>query len=114
MKEKIAFDQFLEIEKQLEIKIGLITEVEFINKKMLKLTVSFGGEDIRTVVTNIGQKLSFLAPMLKDCKVPFITNLKPAMISGFESSAMIMVTENSEGLVELPIQSAMTPGAKLL
>lgn len=113
-KELINFEQFIAIEKQLEIKIGEVLEMEYINKKMMKLTVSFGEGDIRTVVTNIGQKLAFFAPLIISMKFPFITNLLPATISGIESSAMIMVTENSEGKVELPIQSAITVGAKLL
>lgn len=114
MKELINFEQFLEIEKKLEIRIGQVMEMEYINKKMLKLTVSFGEGDTRTVVTNIGQKLAFLTPLLISMKFPFITNLQPAIISGFESTAMIMVTENAEGKVELPIQTALTVGAKLL
>lgn len=116
MKDKITFAQFLEIEKQLEIKIGTILEADFLpgNKKMVKMTVSFGEGDERTVITNIGNRLAIPFPMLKGAQFPFITNLMPAIINGVESSAMIMVTENSEGKVEIPVAANLTAGAKLL
>jgi tRNA-binding EMAP/Myf-like protein len=120
MKELIDFSEFLEIEKKLEIRMGLITAVERINKKMLKLSVNLGEEQPRTVVTNIGGKLNN-PPMLTEQDLvghqfPFITNLKPAVISGFESTAMIMVVE-VDGQIEFPSYEGtprFTPGAKLL
>jgi len=100
MKNQIEFSQFLEIEKQLEIKIGQINEVERVAKsdKMLKMTVSFGHDDIRTVMTNIGNKVN--SDDLKGKKFPFITNLKPAKIMGIESAAMIMVP-SMEGEIDI-------------
>ena len=55
MKEKIVFKEFLEIESKLEIKIGRVVEVNEVPKsdKLLRLSVDFGPDDIRTVVTNI-------------------------------------------------------------
>ena len=88
-KEQIPFSKFMEIEKQLEIRVGMILNVEDVPKadKLLKLTVSFGDE-IRTVVTNI--KLLVTTEMLIDRKMAFITNLEPVKIKGIESTAMIM------------------------
>ena len=109
MKERIEFSQFIEIEKQLEIKIGKITSVERVPKsdKMLKMIVNFGSED-RTVMTNIGNQID---PVILLEKVfPFITNLKPVKIMGVESSAMIMAPTDSEGNIDL----MASPGSKLL
>jgi methionine--tRNA ligase beta chain len=90
MKPKIEFEEFLEIEKRLEIKIGAILSAERMPKseKMLKLSVFFGGEEC-TVMTNIGNKID--PDTLKGRKFPFITNLKPIKIMGVESVAMIMI-----------------------
>ena len=93
MKQKINFSQFTEIEHQLEIKIGNITDITRINKKMLKLIVDFGNNDIRSVVTNIGNKIENL-DTLKKC-FPFVTNLESATISGHLSEAMIIIGTNN-------------------
>ena len=87
MKEKINFKQFLEIEKQLEIKLGTIQEVVKMEKsdKMLKLTVFFDDTDKRTVMTNIGNKVNINDLLF--ITLPFITNLEPAKIMGVESTA---------------------------
>lgn len=97
MKEQIDFDTFLEIEKKLDIKFGTIVEVEKMEKsnKMLKLQVNFGTET-RTVMTNIGNRISSIECIL-NAQFPFIVNLKPSKIMGVESSAMIMIAEDSDG-----------------
>ena len=111
MKNKITFNEFLEIETKLEIKIGTILTVETVPKsdKILKLQVSFGGDDIRTVVTNIGNRVNIENLPMKT--LPFITNLEPAKIMGVMSEAMIMVVENNNGEIEL---NDFTDGSKLL
>lgn len=111
MKEKIEFTEFLEIEKKLEIKYGTIKLAERINKKMLKLTVDFDEENLRTVVTNIGNKVED-ENMFAELQFPFITNLAPATISGFESQAMIMIVEDEEGKIQWPTK-CFKEGSKL-
>ena len=93
MKEQIEFAVFLELEKKLEIKVGFVTHAEEVPKstKLLKLTVEFGDNDRRTVVTNIKPQLGEkwheeLCPK----NLLFITNLKPVTMMGIESTAMIM------------------------
>ncbi len=111
MKNKITFDEFLEIETKLEIKIGMIRSIELMPKsdKMLKLEVSFGDNDRRTVMTNIGNRVDI--DNLEGAQLPFITNLEPAKIMGVMSEAMIMIAENDEG--ELQFEQ-FSNGAKLL
>ncbi len=91
MKEKINFETFQAIEKQLEIKLGTIQSVEKMPKsdKMLKLTVFFSEDDERTVMTNIGNRVENINELMF-ITLPFITNLEPVKIMGVESSAMIM------------------------
>lgn len=96
MKKEITFEEFLDIESKLEIKIGQITEAETVPKSYgLKLTVDFGNGDIRTVFTNIGK--THLPEQLIGLTMPFITNLAPSVIKGVDSQAMIMVGTGTEG-----------------
>jgi tRNA-binding EMAP/Myf-like protein len=101
MKDKITFEEFLNIEKKLEIKYGTIKLVERINKKMLKLTVDFNEEYLRTVITNIGARVDSDNHLI-GYQFPFITNLTPATISGYESTAMIMIVEDENGNIQWP------------
>lgn len=108
-KEKITFEEFEQLQKKLEIKVGLIVSVEEIpkSKKLIKLTVAFGRmEDglaiLKTVVTNIKSDLqvkygngetkfdqAMFDTLFKGQNMLFITNLKPVEMMGIESSAMI-------------------------
>lgn len=102
-KEQITFEEFLELEKKLEIRIGQIVVAERIpkSKKLLKLTVIFGEteSDVRTVVTNLGDKFEPEAFLMLN--MPFIMNLTPSTMMGVQSQAMIMVAENPDGLINL-------------
>jgi len=111
MKNKITFNEFLEIETKLEIRIGYIRSIVLMPKsdKMLKLEVSFGDGDIRIVMTNIGNRVN--VDDLEGRQFPFITNLEPAKIMGVMSEAMIMMVENNEAELEI---GQITNGAKLL
>jgi methionyl-tRNA synthetase len=117
MKEQIGFEEFLEIEKKLEIKWGRISSVERVpkSKKMLKLEVIFSTgttePEVRTVMTNIGDQIEN-EQALKWLTFPFVTNLKPATIMGIESTAMIVPsTENGKILFSANFPS---PGSILM
>jgi tRNA-binding EMAP/Myf-like protein len=111
-KQQISFIDFVEIEKQLSIKIGMVTDAELVPKSYgLKLTVDFGDGDVRTVFTNLGKThtaLDFVGGLF-----PFITNLEPTLIKGVESHAMILVGEKPSGEVALSL-SVYSAGTKLL
>lgn len=91
MKNQINFEEFLEAESKLEIKMGKIVNVERIpkNKKMIKLDVNFGGEDTKICISNIGGSLEDVS-VLNNAVFPFITNLIPAERNGYMSEAMIL------------------------
>jgi tRNA-binding EMAP/Myf-like protein len=110
MKKEITFEEFLEIESKLEIKIGHITSVESVPKSYgFKLTVDFGNDDIRSVFTNLGKthKAEELIGL-----APFITNVAPSVIKGVNSQAIIMVGINHDELEEVGLK--FSTGAKLL
>jgi|ERR1035437_4865939 tRNA-binding EMAP/Myf-like protein len=114
-KEQIEFTEFLEIEKKLDIRIGMIVDAERIPKtdKLLKLQVIFGpeAEDVKTVVTNLGEQ--FEPDFFKGLKCPFIMNLKPVIMKGVESQAMIMVGTLRSGTV-VPEMNEYETGTTLL
>jgi tRNA-binding EMAP/Myf-like protein len=117
MKDKIEFKEFLDIESKLEITIGTITEVEDVPKseKLVKLTVYFTEEDIRTVVTNIKPILASsgldIKTDLKGYSFLFITNLNPVKMMGIESTAMILPGEIESGKL---VRVTGTSGTKIL
>lgn len=88
-KEEITYEEFLAIQAKLEIKIGEIMAADRVPKSYgLKLYVDFGGDDTRTVFSNIGKTNE--PEDLVGLKMPFITNLVPSIIKGVNSQAMIM------------------------
>jgi methionyl-tRNA synthetase len=103
MKEKIHFDEFLAMEAKLEIQMGQIAEAERVpnSKKLLKLMVIFGPnkEDIKTVVTNLGDK--FEPEYFIGLWSPFITNLAYVKMMGVESQAMILVGTKEDGSLKM-------------
>lgn len=96
MKTQITFEEFLEIESKLQVRVGEIDSAERVpkSKKLLKLTVNFGDET-RIVVTNIGDR--FQPEDLIAELYAFVTNLVPTTIMGIESQAMIILPVDKEG-----------------
>lgn len=96
MKQEISFEEFLEIENKLEIKIGRITEAEAVPKSYgIKLTVDFGNDDIRSVFTNLGK--TYKPEQFIGFSTPFVTNLAPSEIKGVLSQAMILPPQDLDG-----------------
>lgn len=96
MKQEISFDEFLEIESKLEIKIGRITAAEAVPKSYgIKLTVDFGNDDVRTVFTNLGK--TYKPEQFIGFATPFVTNLVPNEIKGVMSQAMILPPQDLNG-----------------
>ncbi len=93
----IQYDDFA----KLEIKIGEILSVEVVPDadKLLKLMVDFGEEAPRQILSGIREY--FEDPQaLVGRKCPFVTNLEPRTIRGFESQGMILAGSN-EGVLAL-------------
>lgn len=104
----ITFDDF----KKVEIRAGEILEAENIeeSEKLLKLKVSFGGEDVRQVISGI--KKYFVTDDLVGRKAMFVTNLEPRSIMGFESQAMILGIAEGDTFALLSPHTDVPAGAQ--
>lgn len=91
----IDFEHFMKTD--LRIAEVLTAEKVKKSKKLLKMTVSLGGDDVRTVVSGISQ---FYTPEEMVGKhVIFVANLKPAKLMGIESQGMILAASKDGKLV---------------
>ncbi len=106
----ISIDQF----KEGEIMIGKIMAVEVIpeSEKLLKLTVNFGEENLRTVVSGI--RKYFEDPQsLVGVKCAFATNLEPRPLVGIESQAMILAVSPENNFSLLTVKETIPEGTKV-
>jgi tRNA-binding EMAP/Myf-like protein len=98
MKPNISFTEYTEITGKLEMKIGRITMIQAVKKsKLLQLTVDFDEENLRIVLTNIGDHVE--TEELLNRKFAFITNVEPAIIKGIESQAVIVPGDVEKGFI---------------
>lgn len=104
----INYDDF----KKIEIKIGQIVSAEKIpdTDKLLKLEVSFGYEDKRQVVSGIAEYFPEPEDLI-GILCPFVTNLKPRVIRGFESQAMILGVKTDTGFALLKPEGGVSAGS---
>ncbi|MET1128264.1 MAG: methionine--tRNA ligase subunit beta [Thermoproteota archaeon] len=95
------------------MRVGLVVRAERVprTRKLIKLTVDFGDER-RTVVTGIADQ--YEPSDLEGRKFVFVTNLKPKVVAGIESQAMLLVAETEDGKVYLlPVPDEVPVGAKV-
>lgn len=113
----ISYDDFAKV----EIRIGEIHSVEAVEgaDKLLKFQVNVGdGVDTEgnTIYRQIlsGIRTYFEDPqVLVGKKFPFIVNLEPRVIRGFESQGMILAASHEETLALLEPSNDIPPGTKL-
>ena len=104
----ITIDDF----KKVEMRAGKIISVEVIegSEKLLKLSVDFGEENPRQVVSGI--KKYFEDPQsLVGITCAFVTNLEPREIMGLKSEAMIMALSGEESFSLLKVSENIPPGS---
>ncbi|MDQ3089826.1 MAG: hypothetical protein M3Q24_01575 [bacterium] len=110
MENIISIDDF----KKGEIMVGKIIGVEIIpeSEKLLKLTVSFGEEKPRTVVSGI--RKYYLDPnTLLNTKCAFATNLEPRPLMGIVSEAMILAVSTENDFSLLKVEDNIPEGSKV-
>lgn len=94
----ITFDDF----KKVELRVGEIISAVPVegSEKLLLLSVDFGEEKPRTVVSGIAK---YVDETFVGSKKIFVTNLEPRPIMGIESQAMILAGKDDEtlGLAQL-------------
>ncbi len=108
----ISIDDFA----KLEIKIGKVLSAEKIPEgdKLLKLVVDFGGDPIeqRQIMSGIAEY--FPDPsVLVGREMPFVTNLEPRKLRGYESQGMIMAIDAGEKIVLLHPETEVPAGSKV-
>ena len=108
-KNYITIDDFIKV----EMRIGQILSAEKIegSDKLLKLSVDFGEESPRQVLSGIA-KLVEMEDILGK-KFPFVTNLAPRKMMGMESQAMILAGSFGDDLALLNPSKDLPNGTKL-
>lgn len=108
MKPYITYDEFA----KMDLRIGKIidcTEKEG-SEKLLRLTVDFGEDGTRTILSGI--KKYYKPEDLKDKEFLFILNLEPRKLMEEESQGMLLATEGKKPILLKP-KSKAAPGSKL-
>jgi methionyl-tRNA synthetase len=106
----ISYDDFA----KLDIQIGTIVSVDIVPDadKLLKLMVDFGEESPRQIISGI--RTYFKDPQtLVGVQCPFLTNLEPRVIRGFESQGMILAASVDETLALLRPSTPLPPGTRI-
>lgn len=100
-KPEISTEVLDDLFNKIEIRIGTIKSVDRMEKsdKMLKLQVSFGDGNVKTVMTNIGNVIADPQDLVM-VQLPFIMNLAPRKMMGVLSEAVIMVAKTENGKIE--------------
>ncbi|MHB1330598.1 MAG: hypothetical protein ACYCY6_01365 [Minisyncoccota bacterium] len=106
----ISIDEF----KKGEISVGEIKSVELVegSEKLLKLSVDFGEEKPRTVVSGI-RKYFDDPNTLIGVKCAFATNLEPRPLMGLTSEAMILAVSTDESFSLLRVGEDTPVGTKV-
>jgi methionyl-tRNA synthetase len=104
----ITYDQY----KAVEIRAGKVLSAEPVEKsdKLLLLSVDFGEETPRTVVSGIAKRFPDLNELI-GVTCCFVTNLEPRPLMGFVSQAMILAASTEEGAFSiLKLGEGIPPG----
>jgi len=93
---QITFDEW----KKIQLKVAKILSVEDIpgKDKLYKIEISLGNEN-RTIVAGI--KPFYNKEELLNKKIVVVSNLKPAVIAGIKSEAMLLAAKDKDGKYRL-------------
>jgi methionyl-tRNA synthetase len=107
--DKISYDDF----KKIEVRVGTIRTAEKIpdTDKLLRLTVEFGDGEIRQIVSGIAAYYPDPQELVGK-QSPFVYNLEPRTIRGFESNGMIFGIGGEVGFVRLMPEKEVPPGSQ--
>lgn len=105
----ITFDEFFNT----TLKIGTVVEAEEVpkSKKLLKLQVDVGEDELRQIVAGI--KDYYSAQELVNTQICVVANLKPAKLMGILSAGMLLAAKDDEGLCLVRPEKPRKPGASI-
>lgn len=104
----------LEDFKKIEIKVGQILSVEKVPEtdKLLKLSVDFGEEVPRQIISGISTYFPEI-DVIVGKKCAFVANLEPRTIKGLESNGMILAVSGEDFFSLLEVTESVSPGASI-
>lgn len=99
--------------QKIEIKLGTVLSVDVVEgaDKLYILKVDLGEETSRQILSGIREFLQ--AEDLIGKQFPFITNLAPRMLRGYESQGMILAGSDESGLALLNPTKNLKNGTRL-
>ena len=105
----VTIDEF----QKLEFRTARVQAAEPVPgaKKLLKLTISLGGEETRTVVAGIAEQYS--PEELVGKTVVLVANLAPATIRGVVSQGMVLAADLDGAPILVTTEREVPPGAKV-
>lgn len=104
-----TMDDFMKI----EIKVGTVLSVNVVEgaDKLYVLSVDLGEEAPRQILSGIREYV--IAEELLGKQFPFVTNLAPRMLRGYESQGMILAGNDDTGLALLNPSKILANGTRL-
>jgi methionyl-tRNA synthetase len=108
MKPNINYDHF----SQLDLRVGTVLDCvpKEGSQKLLRLTVDFGAEGTRNILSGLAQY--FNPEDLKGKQFIFVFNLEPRKLMGEESQGMILCAEGNKPIPLKP-KNKVKPGAAI-
>jgi methionyl-tRNA synthetase len=105
---RVDLDEFA----RLDLRVAEVVAAEPVAKsrKLLKLTVSLGGEQ-RTVVAGIAEH--YAPADLVGKKIVIVANLEPARLMGIESQGMLLAGSVGDRLAVVTLDRDLPPGARV-
>jgi methionyl-tRNA synthetase len=99
--------------QKIEIRIGTVISVAIVEgaDKLYILQVDFGEEKPRQILSGIREYVKEEDLLSK--QFPFITNLAPRMLRGYESQGMILAGNDEHGLALLNPSKPLINGTRL-
>ena len=103
----ISYDDF----SKLEIRLGTVVAVEIVpdTDKLLRLAVDLGEAEPRQIISGIRLYLEDPQEIVGK-QFPFLANLEPRTIRGFESNGMILAGNSGETFAFLNPSALLPPG----
>lgn len=106
----ITIDDFAKV----EIRVGKVTRAENMEKseKLIRLTVDFGADEIRTIFTGV-RPFGYEPEDFADKQFLFVTNLEPKRMMNEDSQGMILAVDGEEDKPIFVSAEKMPLGAKI-
>ncbi len=108
--ETIQYDDFAKV----VMVVGTIVSVDLVPDadKLLRLMVDVGEETPRQILSGIREYIADPSTLVGQ-QFPFVINLAPRTLRGFESQGMIIAASAGESLALFPPSISVPPGTRL-